>query len=291
MELREGLIERAKKGIKDAYSSEEHPLIQAVNAWLELTKSHNLAAERLGEWFGVYAPSLEQLPPASTAKLTMLAASGELDRESVAGVVGKEKAALVYAKMADGLGRKMNSDESDAVAGFVDYVLRAEAAIERLEAYLKAASNRLMPNATYLTDEKIAAELLSKAGSLERLASMPASTVQLLGAEKALFKHIKYGSKPPKYGVLFKLPAVTAAPKDQKGRVARAYATKICIALKADFFSKRFIAEELKKSLDESLRRINESPPRERTKTVQKGARKRQGRWYNKRGRTRTEAR
>ena len=73
-----------------------------------------------------------------------------------------------------------------------------------------------MPNVTYLTDEKIAAELLAKAGSMERLALLPASTIQLLGAEKALFKHIKYGSKPPKYGVLFKLAEVTSAPKDQK---------------------------------------------------------------------------
>ena len=92
-----------------------------------------------------------------------------------------------------------------------------------------------MPNVTYLTDDKIAAELLAKAGSLERLAMMPASTIQLLGAEKALFKHIKFGSKPPKYGIIFKLPAVTSAQREKKGMVARAYATKICIALKADY--------------------------------------------------------
>jgi nucleolar protein 56 len=79
-----------------------------------------------------------------------------------------------------------------------------------------------------------------------------------LGAEKALFKHIKFGSKPPKYGILFKLPAVTNAQREKKGRIARAYATKISIALKADHFSKNFIAERLKESLDHSLKKIEE---------------------------------
>ncbi len=96
---------------------------------------------------------------------------------------------------------------------------------------------------------------------------MPASTIQLLGAEKALFKHIKFGSKPPKYGVLFKLPEITAANKWQKGRIARAYAAKLAIALRADYFSKNFIAEDLKSQLSISLAKIMASKqpePRQR---------------------------
>ena len=127
-----------------------------------------------------------------------------------------------------------------------------------MTAYIKSAANSIMPNVTYLTDDKIAAELLAKAGSLERLATMPASTIQLLGAEKALFKHIKFGSKPPKYGIIFKLPAVTSAQREKKGMVARAYATKICIALKADYFTKKFIADKLKETLDGNIEKITQ---------------------------------
>ena len=100
---------------------------------------------------------------------------------------------------------------------------------------------------------------------------MPAGTVQLLGAEKALFKHIKFGSKPPKYGILFKLPEVTNAPREIRGRIARVYATKICIALKADHFSKNFIAEKLKKDLDTSIKRIKESPVKPKNETPDRG--------------------
>jgi nucleolar protein 56 len=139
----------------------------------------------------------------------------------------------------------------------------------------------MLPNTTYLTDEKIAAEMLSKAGSLERLATMPASTIQLLGAEKSLFKHIKFGSKPPKYGILFKMPVVNSASKDTRGRIARVYATKISVGLKADYYTKRFIAKELKKSLDEAIERIRAAPVKERKPSPQgqgpKGFRPKQG--------------
>ncbi|MEM0149807.1 MAG: hypothetical protein QXW10_02850, partial [Candidatus Micrarchaeaceae archaeon] len=103
---------------------------------------------------------------------------------------------------------------------------------------------------------------LSKAGSMERLATMPASTIQLLGAEKALFKHIKFGSKPPKYGVLFKLPAISNGKRSARGKIARLYATKISIALKADYFSKRFIADKLKEDIEKNMLRINSQPER-----------------------------
>ena len=122
-----------------------------------------------------------------------------------------------------------------------------------------------MPNITHIIDYKVAAELLAKAGSMEKLAMMPASTIQLLGAEKALFKHLKYGTKPPKYGILFKLPDVTNAPREKKGKIARAYAAKIAIAARADFFTKNVIGEQLKASLDKSLEKIKaaESKPKQ----------------------------
>ena len=104
-------------------------------------------------------------------------------------------------------------------------------------------------------DHRIAAEMLSKAGSLDRLASMPASTIQLLGAERALFKHIKYGSRPPKYGYLFKLPELAMLNKHDKGRMARIYATKISIAARADAISKRFIADVLKQQIQKAGKR------------------------------------
>lgn len=95
---------------------------------------------------------------------------------------------------------------------------------------------------------------------------MPASTVQLLGAEKALFKHIKFGSNPPKYGTLFKLAEISNGPRDRRGRIARVYAAKISVALKADYFTKKFIAEKLKEDLEKAVKRIKEAPASEQSK-------------------------
>jgi nucleolar protein 56 len=249
-ELREKMLASAREGIKEAYSGEEYALIQAINAQLETSKSYNLAYERLTEWAGIYAPDKRFNNPKSLAEYALSVAQG--------------------AESGSAMGRKMNEDESKAVAEFAEMSKNMDKALTSLDGYIKAASNRLLPNTTYLTDEHIAAELLSRAGSMERLATMPASTVQLLGAEKSLFKHLKFGSKPPKYGVLFKLPIVNTANRDQRGRIARAYATKICIALKADHYTKKFIAKELKKSLDDIVEKIKSSPPRERPKETGK---------------------
>lgn len=260
-DLRKRLIEKAKMGIKEAYSSEEYVLMQAINAYLELTKVYNLINERMEEWSGIYIPDVKIGSPTILANLIIEISSGKIDNEAIIKIMGSpEKGKRVFESLSNNTGRKIESgEEIEVIKSFAEHSLSTQKLIEMLESYIKGASNRMMPNLSYLTDEKMAAEMLSKAGTLERLATFPASTLQLLGAEKALFKHIKYGSRPPKYGILFKLPAVTNAPKQLKGKVARAYAAKLAIALKGDFFSKRFIADQLKADLDKSMKKIRET--------------------------------
>ncbi len=265
-ELREKALKSAKEGIRNAYASEEYALMQAINAYRETTKSYNLAYERLSEWYGIYFPEIKIANPDMLADLAIaLNAKGTISKETImAAVKDQERADSIYAKAAATIGRQMNDEEKAALISYAGMCKRMFEALAGIEEYLKVGSKRLMPNTTYLTDEKIAAELLARAGSMERLALMPASTIQLLGAEKALFKHIKFGSKPPKYGALFKLPRITAARRDLRGRYARAYAAKIAIALKADQFTKNFIAERLMNDLEESLKRIDASPVTEK---------------------------
>ena len=258
-ELREKALKSAREGIKNAYASEEYALMQAINAYRETTRSYNLAFERLSEWYGIYFPEIKISNPDMLADLAIaLNTKGSLSKESImAAVKDQERADSIYAKATATIGRSMNDEEKAALMSYAGMCKRMSEALVGIEEYLKVASKRILPNTTYLTDEKIAAELRARAGSMERLALMPASTVQLLGAEKALFKHIKFGSRPPKYGIIFKLPEVGNAQRDRRGMMARAYATKICIALKADHFSKNFIAEKLKKDLEASTKRIN----------------------------------
>ena len=263
-ELRERMLASAKAGISEAYSSEEYALIQAINAYLETNKSYNLTYERLTEWFGIYFPEIRISNAKSLADLALLVTKPTPPSiEEVKKILNNDTMAkTIHEKFSKTIGRKMNLEEKKAVIEFAEGSNNMHRMLTALEDYIKAASERLLPNTTYLTDEKIAAELLSKAGSMERLATMPASTVQLLGAEKSLFKHIKFGSKPPKYGVLFKLPVVNTAPRETRGRIARVYATKICIGLKADYYTKKFIGKELKQNLDQIVEKIRKEPPR-----------------------------
>jgi nucleolar protein 56 len=82
----------------------------------------------------------------------------------------------------------------------------------------------------------VGARIIAKAGSLARLAMLPASTIQVLGAEKALFRALKTGARPPKHGILFQHPLIHSAPKWQRGKIARAIASKVAIAARIDYY-------------------------------------------------------
>jgi len=264
-ELRKKMLEDAKKGIKEQYASEEYALIQAINAYLQLSKSYNLLFERLSEWFGIYIPELSIQNPKQLIAVSIAVAEGKNIQDAASRVIGSNpNTEGILEKINSTIGRPWNDEEKNTFLQVARLGAQIESTLDSLDAYINSAANRLMPNVTYLSDPKIAAELLSKAGSLERMAFMPASTIQLLGAEKALFRHIKFGSKSPKYGVFFKLPKVSGGRWDIRGKIARLYATKISIAVKADYFSKRFIAKELKESLDAGIKRIESEPERKR---------------------------
>ena len=265
-ELRKRMISGAKEKIKINYESEEYALIQAINAYNEALRSQNLFYERLTEWYGLYFPEISVSTPKALASLALILNSDRnIGKEAIESAIADEnKAESIARKLNDSIGRNMAEEEKNVIVEYAKLLFEISDTIEKLDLYISSSVQRLLPNTAYITEEKIAAELLSKAGSMERLATFPASTIQLLGAEKALFKHIKFGSKPPKYGVIFKLPEVTNARKDIKGRIARLYAAKITMALKADYYTKNFIAEKLSEDIKNGIKRITESPVKEK---------------------------
>jgi nucleolar protein 56 len=123
----------------------------------------------------------------------------------------------------------------------------------QVEYHIEQTMLKLAPNMTALIGPLLSARLIALAGGLERLSNFPASTIQLLGAEKALFRFKKEGGKPPKHGALFQHPLISKAPWKQRGKHARVLAGKIAIAARADFYTQRDIADELKQSLHNQL--------------------------------------
>ena len=110
------------------------------------------------------------------------------------------------------------------------------------------------PNIKAVCDVIVAAKLIEHAGSLKRLSMLPASTVQILGAEKALFRHMKTGSKPPRHGVIVNHLLIAKAPDRMHGKIARTLADKISIAAKVDYFQGKFIGDILRKEIEDKFK-------------------------------------
>jgi nucleolar protein 56 len=125
--------------------------------------------------------------------------------------------------------------------------------------YMRAGIKKVMPNVSDITGEDLALDLLATGKSLENLARMPAGTVQVLGADKAFFSHIRTGSPPPKHGVVFKFPSLTSLPKKARGKYARAASAKIAIAARADLLGTRLNTEKMKLDLESRLSQIRDS--------------------------------
>jgi len=125
-----------------------------------------------------------------------------------------------------------------------------------LQEYIDEAMKEVAPNIRGLVGPLLGARLIALAGGLSKLAILPASTIQVLGAEKALFRALRTGGKPPKHGVIFQHPEIHRAPRWQRGKIARALAAKLAIAARIDAFTGEYKAEELKEELEKRIKEI-----------------------------------
>ena len=116
-----------------------------------------------------------------------------------------------------------------------------------------------------LVGSLLGARLIAVSGGLTNLAKKPASTIQVLGAEKALFRSLKTGARPPKHGLIFQHTLLHEAKRWQRGKIARALAGKLAIAARADAFGDRYLGDELKADLEKRIKEIREKyaePPK-----------------------------
>ena len=143
------------------------------------------------------------------------------------------------------MGVLLQSEDQHALQHFANQLILLEAQKEQHQDYLKKLAQAVCPNTTQLTGPLIAAKLMAAAGSLKKLAFLPASTIQLLGAEAALFKHLMKKASCPKYGYLYMHPFVTNAGRKERGKRARALADAISIAARVDYFKGKPIAQQL----------------------------------------------
>jgi len=235
-DLRKKNLELAKKAVKESVNPDLF-IINAVSNFDELQRIINNLSKRLREWYSLYFPELDK-------KIA--------DHEAFVRLVLKsdKKALQKELKLADEMGCDLGKKEIEPILSLASVIADLGRETKLLEEYLDNTMKVYCPNLLTMTGAVIGAKLLKEAGSLKNLALMRSSTIQLLGAEKALFRHIRTGAKPPKYGYLLQHQLVQRAKKMDRGRVARALADKIFVAVRIDYFKGAFIADKLVKELE-----------------------------------------
>lgn len=155
------------------------------------------------------------------------------------------------------MGQDMSESDVIQVKKFSERVVEQIEFRDKLQEYLKQRMNAVAPNLTALIGEMVGSKLISHSGSLINLAKYPASTIQILGAEKALFRALKTRGKTPKYGLIFNSTFIGRAGQKNKGRISRYLANKCAIAARIDSFTEKSqtsaFGEKLREQMEERL--------------------------------------
>src|SRR5918996_22906 len=242
--LREFAINLSSSRVKEASEKLDLHIIQSINSLDELVS--NLV---------VYAEIVSKAGLRENILVEILQSIGLPDK----------KVEVIVDAAKRSKGGDMTPENLAIVKRLADEVIGQSDLRRVLADHIEAAMESVAPNVKELLTAAVGARIISKAGSLARLATLPASTIQILGAEKALFRALKTGARPPKHGLLFQHPLVHSAPKWQRGKIARAVASKVAIAARIDYFrhngKDNTIYSKLKIRIDEIREKYREPMP------------------------------
>lgn len=251
--LREGDLEKAQLGLGHGYSRAkvkfnvnrvDNMVTNAIALLDQVDKDLNTFAMRAKEWYGYHFPELVRYAPDNynyARVATIIGNRAECDFESVLDKIepiiddtAKAQQIIHAAKMSMGL--EISEFDCLNVNKFLERVISLSEYRLRLSTYLKDKMHMVAPNLSELIGETVGARLISQAGSLTNLAKYPASTVQILGAEKALFRALKTKGNTPKYGLIYHSSFIGRASQKNKGRISRYLANKCSQASRIDCF-------------------------------------------------------
>ncbi|MEM0260644.1 MAG: C/D box methylation guide ribonucleoprotein complex aNOP56 subunit [Sulfolobales archaeon] len=279
-------IEATRRELRSVVGRRDLLAIQSIRAVDDIDKTLNLFSARLREWYSVHFPELDELVEDHIQYARIVYEIGSRDNMTVEKLKSIGVSESLARKIISASEKSMGSDISEADLDSMRSLARIMLELNRIRSdltnYLSSVMREVAPNVTALVGPTLGARLLSLAGSLEELAKSPASTIQVLGAEKALFRALRTGGKPPKHGILFQHPEIHRAPRWQRGKIARALATKLAIAARVDYYSGRYIGDKLREALEQRIEEIKKiyakPPPREeRTKPPKPPPKKKRG--------------
>lgn len=226
--LREVTIRLAREQVASSAHRDEE-VMHAIKALDDLNDTINLFSERLADWYAPYKDSGS--------------ISNSISESDLRRIPEQDNLPCAMRMLAQNL---------------IDLHKSRDALIE----HIKDEIARVAPNLTNLAGALLAARLLSIAGGLNRLCMMPASRVQILGANRAMFRHLR-GASPPKHGVIFQHPHIHASPHRMRGRIARAFSSKLVIAARIDYYSGK-VSEGLVQDLTDRIESVKRKMRKEK---------------------------
>ena len=242
---KEELREKALSETKDELRSEvdrDEILVKAVKQLDQMNDNINTEVERLRDWYSLHFPELEE-EISDNEHLVKILERG-INRDNLDS----------FSELANSsTGMALTEEDEEMLEQTVNSISQRMELRDRIENYVESGVKEEMPNLSKLLEPLLAARLVGLAGSLEDLAKKPASTVQMLGAEKALFRYLRGNGTPPKHGIVFQHEFVNQLPEDERGKMARFLANKASIAARLDNYGDKEKGEQLREECREKF--------------------------------------
>ncbi|CAF3330496.1 unnamed protein product [Rotaria socialis] len=244
---------KAQLGLGHAYSRAkvkfnvnrvDNMIIQSIALLDQLDKDINTFSMRIREWYGYHFPELIRIisDNYTYARVVYLMKNRKEftinhEEELEAITMDSGKTAAIFEAMKTTIGMDISPIDLINIESFAKRVIHLFEYRKSLQEYLRSKMGQVAPNLANLIGEQVGARLIAHAGSLTNLAKYPASTIQILGAEKALFRALKTKGNTPKYGLIYHSSHIGKASAQNKGRISRYLANKCAIASRIDCFS------------------------------------------------------
>ncbi len=240
--LHELSISMTNDRLREASLAEDMFLIQAINSIEEIDEASGKMVERLREWYAIHFPELDSIKN-HERYVEMIADFG--DRNSIINSGSLDSGKDSKIKDVNSVGAPISETDLQIVTEFAVSIKSLLNTKKSINIYVDDRMGEIAPNLKDLAGSSLGAKLIAHVGSIERLSKMPSGTVQVLGAEKALFRHLKTGERPPKHGLIFQHPEVRGAKWWLRGKIARTLASKISLAVRKDVYSGEYDPEIL----------------------------------------------
>ncbi len=263
-DLRAKLVRQARQAVSEGLSGPDAHVVRAVHTMKNMEALFNLLYEQAIEWYSLHFPELKNVVRDPSVQLSMVVRIGErknFSQDTLKAFFSDEGSfSRVLDSVEKSSGGEIAPSTMKAIQGVAQAALQLKEEQKRLQDFVSCQMVELAPNFSELATPIIAAQLLGKAGSMRRLAEMPSSTIQVLGAEEALLSHIKNKTRSPKHGFIFNHPYLKTLPKHVRGKMARTLSGKLAICIRTDFFGKERIVQLYKPKLEALSKKLAKAP-------------------------------